>query len=342
MNKIIKWGLIGLGNASLNIANEFNKLDNCKLIAIASKTDSKLKEFKKKFNITNENAYSEYENIFKNNNIDIIFIGLPHTFHEQFCLKALEYNKHVLVEKPITVDYESFLKIKKKFNKKNLLLEEGTANKHHPFYKNVINILSKINHSKIYKIKTSFGNDALGGKKIFGFRLKKINTNKRLFNKSLGGGAILDGGIYPISLLVDILDLFSEDYLENFIIYKSSKKISNNIDLNSKIFCKTKKIEIEIETSLIKNLSNNIEIYTNDEIIKIKNIFNISSNSVIQIQKGTDTHLIFNKDKNNSYYHEIKEISQLLIENIVHDNNFQRAFNKIEKNFRFLSKWLLT
>tara|TARA_B100000902_G_scaffold155340_1_gene151773 strand:- start:125 stop:1153 length:1029 start_codon:yes stop_codon:yes gene_type:complete len=341
MNKIIKWGLIGLGNASLNLANEFNKIDNSKLIAIASKTDSKLEEFKKKFHIANENAYSDYENIFKNNDIDIIFIGLPNNLHERFCLKALEYNKHVLVEKPITINYESFLKIKKEFNKKNLLLEEGTANKHHPFYKNVIDILSKINHSNIYKIKTSFGNDALGGKKIFGFRLKKINTDKRLFNRSLGGGAILDGGIYPISILVDILDLFSEDYLQNFNIYKSSKKISNNIDLNSKIYGKTKKIEIEIETSLIKNLSNNVEIYTNSEIIKIENIFNISSNSVIQIQKDDDTHLISNIDKNNSYYHEIKEISELLIENIVNHKNFQREFIKIEKNFRFLSKWLL-
>ena len=47
MNKIIKWGLVGLGNASLNVAKEFNKIDNSKLIAIASKTNAKLEEFKK-------------------------------------------------------------------------------------------------------------------------------------------------------------------------------------------------------------------------------------------------------------------------------------------------------
>tara|TARA_Y100000992_G_scaffold71966_1_gene45198 strand:- start:2537 stop:3565 length:1029 start_codon:yes stop_codon:yes gene_type:complete len=340
MNKIIKWGLIGLGNASLNLAKEFNKIDNSKLIAIASKTNTKLEEFKKKFNISNENAYSDYEKIFKNKEIDIIFIGLPNTLHEKFCLKALEHNKHVLVEKPITINFESFLRIKNQFNKKNLLLEEGTANKHHPFYKNVIDILSKIKPSNIYKIRSSFGNDALGGKKIFGFRLKKININKRLFNKTLGGGAILDGAIYPISLIVDILTLFSKDYLEDFNIYESSKKISKNIDLNSKIYAKTKKIEIEIETSLIKDLSNNLEIYSKNEIIKIENIFNISSNSVIQIEKNGDTKIVTNIDKNNSYYHEIREISQLLIKNIDNDENFQKEFFKIEKNFELLSKWL--
>ena len=77
---------------------------------------------------------------------------------------------------------------------------------------------------EIYKIKSSFGNDALGGRKIFGFRLKRINTNKRLFNQSLGGGAILDGGIYPVSLIVDILDQYQNDYFE--------KKSENNFYLS--------------------------------------------------------------------------------------------------------------
>ena len=201
MNRIIKWGLIGLGNASFNLANEFKNINNSELIAIASKTKDKLEQFKKKFNISNQNAYSDYDNIFKNNDIDVIFIGLPNSMHEHFCLRALEYNKNVLVEKPITNNFESFLKIKKEFLKKNLLIEEGTANKYHPFYKDVLNVLRNLDHSKIYKIKSSFGNDALGGRKIFGFRLKRINTNKRLFNQSLGGGAILDGGIYPVSLI---------------------------------------------------------------------------------------------------------------------------------------------
>ena len=72
MNKIIKWGLVGLGNASLNVAKEFNKIDNSKLIAIASKTNAKLEEFKKKFDISHENAYSDYEKIFHVMNLVIL------------------------------------------------------------------------------------------------------------------------------------------------------------------------------------------------------------------------------------------------------------------------------
>ncbi len=336
MNKIIKWGLIGLGNASLNLANEFKNINNSELIAIASKTKNKLEKFKTNFNIPKQNSYSDYDNIFKNKDIDVIFVGLPNSMHEHFCLKALEYNKNVLVEKPITNNFKSFLRIKKEFLKKNLLIEEGTANKYHPFYKDVLNILSNLDHSKIYKIKSSFGNDALGGRKIFGFRLKKINTNKRLFNQSLGGGAILDGGIYPVSLIVDILDQYQNSYFENLSINKCLNKISKNIDLNSKIYGKTKNIEIEIETSLLNNLDNNLEVYTSDKIIKIENIFNISSNSLIETITANKTNRTLNLIENNSYYYEIKEISRLLIEN----NFFRKRFDKIEKNMRFLSNWV--
>ena len=93
---------------------------------------------------------------------------------------------------------------------------------------------------------------------------------------------------------------------------------------------------------MIENLNNNFEIYTNNEIIKIENIFNISSNSIMQIKKDGNIEKISNEDKNNSYYYEIKRISQLLIKDIDKNRNFMKNFNKVEKNFKFLSKWLLS
>jgi len=339
MKKIINWGLIGLGNASLNIAKEFKNIDNSKLLAVASKNSKKREYFQDKFKIDSNNNYSDYEQIFKNKDVDIIFIGLPNSMHEEFYIKALEFNKHVLVEKPLTKSIESFKKLKKKLLEKKLLIEEGTANKFHPFYLKALNIIKNLDHTKIKKIQSSFGNDALGGKKIFGLRLKKINYKKRIFNKNLDGGSILDGGIYPISLLVDILEIFKLKLNENFKIIRCDKKFSKNIDLSSSLKINVSDINIELRTSLIENLKNNFEIFAEDKIIILNNIFTISSESCIIIKQNSNQITIPNLDINSSYFYEIKEISNLLINKKFYNNFQDKRLTKLEKNVNLLSQW---
>ncbi len=340
MERIINWGIIGLGNAALNLAKEFDKIENSKLLAVASITQKKREFFKKKFNLISENIYSTYDKIFKNKDIDIIFISLPNSMHEEFCIKAIQHNKNILVEKPITTNLESFKNIKRLFLKKDLLLEEGTANKFHPFYEEVLNKLKQLDYSKIINLKSSFGNDALGGKKLFGIRLKKINYNKRLFNKKLGGGSILDGGIYPISLLIDLLCLHKKNPNKNFKILNCKKKLNNNIDLNSCLELKINNINIKLETSLIETLNNNFEIEMTDETIILENIFNISSETKIISIKNGIFKTINNNFNNSSYFYEIKKISQILIENSNNKKIKLDYFSKVEKNISLLDDWI--
>ncbi len=339
MKRVINWGLVGLGNASLNLAREFDKLNNSKLFAVASLTESKRDYFTNKFKIEKTNVYSNYQDIFKNENIDVVYIGLPNSMHERFCLEALYNNKNVVVEKPLTNNFLSLKKIKKLFLEKELILEEGTANKFHPFYKKIMDNIKNQNYSKISSIKSSFGNDALGGKKIFGLRLKKINKNKRLFNKNLLGGAILDGGIYPISLIVDIINLFNNNFLDDIKIINCKKKIAEEVDLSSTLELSINNINIEIKTSLLDQLDNNLTMYLKDTTIILENVFNISTDTFIKIKEKKNEKIIKNDDEKNSYYYLIKEISDLLILNNHKKNRFRENFQKIEKNINLLSRW---
>ena len=100
MEKIINWGIIGLGNAALNLAKEFDKIGNSKLLAVASLTQKKREFFKRRFNLLNLNIYSTYNEIFNNKDIDIIFISLPNSMHEEFCIKAIQNN----TEAEVTLD----------------------------------------------------------------------------------------------------------------------------------------------------------------------------------------------------------------------------------------------
>ena len=339
MKKFINWGFVGLGNASLNLAREFKKIDNSNLLAVASNQKEKRIFYKEKFKLENKHVFSNYEDIFKHPNIDIIYVGLPNSLHEECCFKALEYNKNILVEKPITKSIKSFKKLKKSFLEKKLLLEEGTANKFHPFYHKALKEIKDIDFSKIIKIKSSFGNDALGGKKFFGFRLKKINHEKRLFSKKLDGGSILDGGIYPISLLIDILYLFKKNFINNLIINSCKKKKSNDVDIESFMNISLNKIEIQLQTSLINKLKNNFEIHTENETVTFENIFTIDANSAVTYAKNHSKN-IFNKNKENVYFYEIKEISNLLINQKLYQNNQSiNSLDKLEDKVKLLSSW---
>ena len=67
MTKIINWGFIGLGNASLNLAKEFKKISNARLLSVASHTKEKRDFFKRKYHLKDQNIFSNYNDIFKNN-----------------------------------------------------------------------------------------------------------------------------------------------------------------------------------------------------------------------------------------------------------------------------------
>ena len=338
MKKIINWGFIGLGNASYNLAKEFVNIDNSNLKAVASLQEKKRELFKDQFKLKEKNVFSNYNEVINHPDIDIVYIGLPNSMHETYCFKSLDSNKHVLVEKPVTKNIKTFRELKRLSLKKKLLLEEGTANKFHPFYNKVLKEIKKLNFSKVMRIEASFGNDALGGKKIFGFRLKKVNYKKRLFNKDLDGGSILDCGIYPISLLLDIIEIFNDTF-EECVIKKSEKKISKNIDLESSLALAFRNFEIELKTSLIKNLDNNFIIYTDKDIITLKNIFNISSKSALEF-KNTKNKNLYNLEKFSSYHYEITEISNFLINREIFKNdNLDTSLKKIENKIQLLSDW---
>ena len=102
MSRMLNWGIIGLGNIAYQFAKSFYNTNNAKLIAVASLSASKLDIFKKEFKIFDEYVFNEYEKLINNKNIDIVYIALPNSFHDDWILKALDLKKNILVEKKIS------------------------------------------------------------------------------------------------------------------------------------------------------------------------------------------------------------------------------------------------
>ena len=83
---MINWGIIGLGRIARDFAAGFKGVKNAKLLGVASKTQNNLKEFQHNFNLIEMVCFSNYEDLISSNNIDIIYIALPHNFHFEWIM----------------------------------------------------------------------------------------------------------------------------------------------------------------------------------------------------------------------------------------------------------------
>ena len=182
--KTIRWGIIGLGKIANKFAKDIQNIENCQLYAVASRHQEKANSFAKQYNATK--AYGDYESLAADPNIDAVYIATPHSSHKEYALLCLNHKKAVLCEKPLAMnsqDVEEMIFVAKT---NNVLLMEALWTYFLPHYQFVLSELKSGKYGAITKLEADFG-----------FRAKFDQTS-RVFKKSLGGGSLLDIGIYPI------------------------------------------------------------------------------------------------------------------------------------------------
>lgn len=341
MNKIVKWGIIGLGNAAINFAKALSQISNSQLIAVASKTEHKRNFFCQEFQIEKKNIFDNYENILNNTDIDILYISLPHTLHKKWCIKAAIKKKNILVEKPAALSLVDIKEILSYVRSNNVFFSEGLAYRFHPFFKKILATLKNTKLQDVLSIKGSFGNDALGGKKFFGFRFKRRNKTKRLFNPELAGGAIWDTGCYPLSIITEIISNLNQGHFVKPKILEIFRNVgSTGVDECSFIKLNFKKILVTIETSIIASLKNSIEIELTDKKIVLNNPWFPSSDTYIKIISNFNNKIIKCDNQINIYESEIKSISNFLINNSNKElEHPMLSHQKILKNIEILELW---
>tara|TARA_B100000029_G_C17450909_1_gene914964 strand:+ start:133 stop:1155 length:1023 start_codon:yes stop_codon:yes gene_type:complete len=230
---MINWGIIGLGRVSNEFALGFDGLTNANLLGAASKTAKRLIEFKKKFNINEKYCFSNYEDLIACEEIDIIYIALPHNFHFQWIIKCLEKGKKVLTEKPATSSLNDIKKINEILNNKKIFFAEGFMYRYHPQTKKIISLIENNEIGDLMSMESTFGINLIEKRNIFGFKKIKFNKESRLFNKSLAGGCILDLGCYPTSLSILIAKLKDPNNMEVELKNSKIEYSSTDVDIDS-------------------------------------------------------------------------------------------------------------
>ncbi len=193
-----RWGIMASGHIAGRFAEGMASLKGDYVLGIASRQLDKAQAFADRYKIPR--AYGTYQDLAQDPEIDIIYIASPHPFHHPHTLLALEAGKHVLCEKPLAVNLHQGQEMKEMAQKKGVFLMEGIWTRFLPVMKEIRSWLKqgKIGEPRILKAG-------------FNFRANSFDPNSRLFNPQLGGGALLDIGIYPIMLAYMI---FGEPPLE--------------------------------------------------------------------------------------------------------------------------------
>ena len=219
----IKWGIIGLGNIANNFAHAFNFCKYAQLTGISSKDKSKLDKFKNIFKIKNEFCFENYHDIVSLKEIDAIYIALPNTFHFKWIENCIKQNKKVLVEKPALNNIQESEKLQRMLQNQNYFLAEAFMYRFHPQIDVVINLIKNKEIGDLISMESNFGSDILTKKKFWVFKSKKNLMKKRIFNKKLGGGAIMDLGCYTTSFSSLIAALKSK--FDKFEVKNKTKEI---------------------------------------------------------------------------------------------------------------------
>ena len=340
--KKINWGIIGLGSIANKFADGFKYSQNANLLAISSLDNAKLKKFQKKFSINQKFLFSSYDDLIKCKDLDIIYIALPHTHHYPWIIQCIKNKKNILTEKPATINLNQIKKIYTKIKKTNIFFSEGLMYRYSPYFKKVLTLLKNGEIGKITSINSFYGFNNTAEKKLFGITIKKPDFNNRLFNKKLGGGAILDLGSYPISFATLINKFVLNNKINHLKINSINKKIGlSNIDLNSQIdFTLNGKLPFKATVAIDTNL-NTTKIYGEKGIMTLKDGFAPKNKCIIEIEKKRNKKFLVNCGVN-IYAHEIREISKYLLKvNQRKKMNFPLIdIKEIMENIKIIDKWL--
>ena len=192
----IKWGIIGLGNIAHQFADDLMLVHDAKIVAVASRNLEKAQGFAEKY--TCEKAYANYDEIFDDDEVEILYIATPHNSHAALTIKALQSNKHVLCEKPIALCYNDAFQMIKASKINNKFFMEAFWTRFNPAVREAF---YKIKNGEIGEIKYINAD--------FAFQAVELEGN-RMTDLKLGGGALLDIGVYPLFLSYLMLGIPNE------------------------------------------------------------------------------------------------------------------------------------
>jgi predicted dehydrogenase len=196
MANVVRWGILGTGKIARAFATALQDVPGAVLAGVASRRLEKAREFAADFHAAS--AFGSYEDLAAAEGIDLVYVATPHPQHADNALLALGAGKGVLLEKPFTMNRREAEQVVALARSKHLFLMEAMWTRFLPALGEVKRLIAAGEIGSVHQVVADFGFTASFG------------PEHRVFNPALGGGALLDLGIYPLSIASSLLGPVAE------------------------------------------------------------------------------------------------------------------------------------
>lgn len=184
MEKKYKWGILAPGKMSAKFTAGLKLLDNVELYAVGSRDAGRAEKFAKDHGF--QKSFGSYEELAGDEAVDVIYIASPHSHHYEHTMLCLKNKKAVLCEKAFALNSHEVNAMASEALRQNVFLMEALWPPFQPIYKKTREILQEGAMGKIVHLDARFSFQA------------PYSPTDRKFNLDLGGGSLLDIGIYPV------------------------------------------------------------------------------------------------------------------------------------------------
>lgn len=293
-NEKIRWGIIGLGNIAHQFAKDLMLVEDAELVAVASRNLDKAQEFAKNYNV--KQVYDSYDAIMKDSKVDIFYIATPHNSHAALSVRALQNNKHVLCEKPIALNYDDALQMITASKENNRFFMEAFWTRFNPSFREAF---AKIKNGEIGTIKYINADFAFSAETLEGIGNRKTDIN-------LGGGSLLDIGVYPLFLCYMVLGIPTE-------ILAKSNFYKTGADLQTSMILQYENAQAILHSSFVSASNMIATINGSKGTINLNALWHEAQSYTLSVNNNKEEFLLPTKGKGFTY--EIEECHHCIRKN---------------------------
>lgn len=185
MSDDVRWGFLGPGNIATSVVADLPLVDGAVPLAVASRDRARAQRFADEHGF--ERAYGSYDELLADGDVDVVYVASPHAQHHRYVTTVLDAGKPVLVEKAFTVSLAAARDLVARARERRLFCMEAMWTRHLPVMGRLRELVADGAIGEVRSVEASFG-----------FR-REVDPTDRLWAPELGGGALLDLGVYPVS-----------------------------------------------------------------------------------------------------------------------------------------------